>query len=414
MKRLFIFLLTVICGSAQAQLSDPAYATWDGHFSVGTYGRYQLATNALTSNFVWNLYQGKNLSRDLRNKVSNKLGKSNRLGADLDYGLFAKHFPDSTSRAGIGWFMKIASRTHVNTKFPKDLFDISMFGNAMFAGKTADLSNIELRFMSYKQFEIGILKNITKKKGTWNLGLGVSLLMGNRNLNFSVDKAELFTEENGEYLEGEIQGSIRTSSLSASQYFDSNGIGFSTSLNVGYQSKKFGFLFQVADLGMISWSKQLTRTELDSSFLFEGVELDLFPSDGVSFSSINLDTVVAGFASKRTPSKYSMATPATFRLEGFYALNSKKWKLYAGVQYRIASAYVPYVYVGTSSPLPKGFFIDGRMAYGGFGSWNIGLEIRKKFAEVLEIRLGTNNLEGYVLPMVGTSQGAYLGITGFF
>ncbi|MBL4587259.1 MAG: hypothetical protein JKX84_09425, partial [Flavobacteriales bacterium] len=98
MKRLFIFLLTVICGSAQAQLSDPAYATWDGHFSVGTYGRYQLATNALTSNFVWNLYQGKNLSKDLRDKVSNKLGKSNRVGADLDYGLFAKHFPDSTSR----------------------------------------------------------------------------------------------------------------------------------------------------------------------------------------------------------------------------------------------------------------------------------------------------------------------------
>jgi hypothetical protein len=89
-------------------------------------------------------------------------------------------------------------------------------------------------------------------------------------------------------------------------------------------------------------------------------------------------------------------------------------RLYAGIQYRIASSYVPYGYIGTSSPLPKGFYIDGRFAYGGFGSWHLGLELRKKFANVFEIKLGTNNLEGYVLPMVGTSQSAYVGFAAYF
>ena len=40
--------------------------------------------------------------------------------------------------------------------------------------------------------------------------------------------------------------------------------------------------------------------------------------------------------------------------------------------------------------------------------------MRKRFANVLEVRLGTNNLEGYLLPMVGTSQSAYLSLAAFF
>ena len=413
MKRvLILFQLFVVVTAVNAQLRNPIYSDWTSGYSVGAYGRYQLASNAITSNLAWNVYQGKSLSRKLRENVSGNLTKGNRVGADADYGLYAKHLPDSTT--GIGWFINMADRVHANAKYPKDLFDVAMFGNASFAGQTAKLSTIEFNLLMYKQFEVGVLKSVQKEKGKWNIGFGMSLLTGNRNLQLKIAEASLYTDPDGEYLEGEIHGEFRSSSIGKTQFIAANGLGLSGSFSLGYESEKFGIRLDADDLGFIRWKKNLKRTDLDSIFRFEGVEVNLFSADGNPFSSINLDTVVSGFATIREGTAYSVATPGRIRLEGYYLLNSENWRIYAGIQYRIAAGYVPLGYIGTSATLKKGFFIDGRFAYGGFGSWNLGLEVRKRFADVFEVRLGTNNLEGYLLPMVGTSQSAYMSLTGFF
>jgi len=411
-KQLLVFFPLLLCLSVNAQFKAPIYSQWDTGYSIGMYGRYQLSSNAFSTNFVSNIYRGKTLSRPLRQKVSNKLTRNNRLGADLDYGLYVKHLPDSSK--GIGWFVNIVNRTHANAKLPKDLVNLVMFGNAAFAGKTAELSKISASLLSYKQFELGILKQIATEKGTWNLGLGVSLLTGNQNFNLLIDRANLFTDADGESIEGEIGGRFRGSSVVSSQYFDANGLGFSASLHLGYVSEKFGIQLQASDIGQVSWLKNLRYTELDSSFRFEGVDINLFAANGGSISSIDLDTVVAGFATKKEGSRYTTILPANFVLEGFYALNSKKWHLYAGVQYRLAAAYIPYAYVGTNAPIGKRFFIDTRFAYGGFGSWHLGFELKKKFGKTFEVCIGTNNLEGYLLPMIGTAQSAYVGVVGYF
>ncbi|MCF8277696.1 MAG: DUF5723 family protein [Flavobacteriales bacterium] len=412
-KSIIVCVILTWSFGARAQFRNEVYSNWDGGYAVGAFGRYQASTNAITSNLLWNTYQGKFLSRSLREKVSNLHGKSNRVGADLDYGIFAKHIPDSTK--GIGWFIKVADRTHINANYPKALFDLASFGNAMFAGETIDLAPTELNLLMYTQYEVGILKNVIKPKGKWNIGFGVSLLTGKRNLQLKIDQAQLYTDPDGEFIDGEIHGSLRSSSLSSAQYFDANGIGFSASVNIGYGTEKFGIRFEADDLGIIRWSKNLKQTDLDTIFRFEGIDLNLFPSDGGSIISANLDSIVNGLATKKSASSYNTTVPGRMRIEGHYMINStKQWRVYAGVQYRIAPGYIPYAFIGTDSKLGKGFYIDGRFAYGGFGSWNLGLELRKRFAEVVEVRIGTNNLEGYVLPMIGTSQSAYISIIGFF
>ena len=339
-------------------------------------------------------------------------GKVNKASAELDYGIFAKHIPDSTK--GIGWFVHVANRSHLNAKYPKEVFDLASFGNAQYAGTEISLAPIEFNLLSYSQFELGLLKTFKREKGAWNFGLGLSLLTGKQNLNIKISQADLYTDPDGEYLQGEVHGEIRSSSMGSIQYFDANGLGFSGSLHLDYQAEKFGVMFQMEDIGLINWSKDISITGLDSAFVFEGVEVDLFAAGGPAFSSVDIDTILSGLTTERTAKSYSTLLPGSFRLEGNYMLNEKKWKLYAGVHYRITPSYFPYIYVGTESPLGKGFFIDGRFAYGGSGSWNLGLELRKRFSNVFDIRLGTNNLEGYVLPMVGTSQSAYIGLTGLF
>lgn len=412
MKRWFSLSLIVLSLNVSAQFRSQIYSSWDSGYSVGTYGRYQASSNAITTNLFWKVYQGKNLERSIREKVSGMHGKLNRAGAELDYGIFAKHVADSTK--GIGWFIHVANRSHLNAKYPKEIFDFAAFGNAQYAGQNIILSPIDFNLLSYSQFEIGLLKTIKKDKGSWNIGFGLSLLTGKQNLQIKIAQAELYTDPDGEYLQGEVHGEIRSSSMRGIQYFDANGLGFSGSFNLGYQGAKFGLLLQMEDIGIISWSKAVNTTDLDSAFVFEGVDINLFASGGPSATSFNLDSIIAGVAKKTDSKKYSTVLPGSFRLEGNYMLNEKNWKVYAGVHYRITPSYFPYIYVGTESPLGKGFFIDGRFAYGGFGSWNLGLEVRKRFSKVFDIRVGTNNLEGYVLPMVGTSQSLYIGLTGLF
>ena len=412
MKHLLLPLLLLVGLSTSAQYKNSVYSNWDKGYSVATFGRYQASTNAITSNLVWNVYQGNFIERKLRESVSRKHTNRNRIGADLEYGIYAKHITDSTK--GIGWFINVADKTHANAKYPKGLFDILMFGNAQYAGVSVELSPTEFNLLLYSQFEVGVLKTIYKEKGKWNLGFGVSLLAGKRNLQLKIDQADLFTQEDGEYLDGEVRGSIRSSSLSSSQYFDLNGGGLGGSIHIGYESSKFGIRFEADEFGFINWTRHLKSSDLDSVFRFEGVDVSLFSSSGNGFSSINLDTMVDGFATQQAAIPYTSILPARIGFEGHYVLNTKGWQLYAGVQYRIAPSYIPYAYIGTNSPLGKGFFIDGRFAFGGFGSWHIGLELRKKFADKAKITLGTRNLEGYVLPMVGTSQSAYISLAGFF
>lgn len=410
MRLLLIIGIVTSCLDVSGQFRHPAVSFDDSGYSVGIHGRYQVSSNAVSSNFLWKAFQGKFIDRDLREQASNRLFSNNGIGVDLDYGIYARHLPDSAK--GLGWYVNIADRTHASGSFTKDLFDLAMFGNAMFADKTAQLADLNLLFLTYKQYEAGILKTFQLKSGKFHLGLGLSLLTGNRNLTLEIREAELYTHPDGEYLDGTVNGTIRSSSLATGQYFDANGLGLSGALTLAYESDKFGLRFDADDLGFIQWNQKLNETELDSTFRFEGVDINLLGGDG--FASISLDTVVAGLITEKEPSSYLTIVPCRLRLEGFYRVNDKNVRVYAGLQYRVANGYVPYGYVGCSSPLPKGFFIDGRVAYGGFGSFHLGLEVRKRFAEVFEIRLGSNNLEGYVLPMVGTSQSTYISLAGFF
>lgn len=394
-----------------AQLRHPIFSDSKTGYSVGVYGRYQVATNAISSDLIWQAFQGKSLKRSTRESISNRLTDYNSVGVDLDYGLYACFRPDSNK---LGWYVNVADRTHANAKYARDLFDVAMFGNANFAGETADLSGLKAQFFTYKQYEIGLLKSVSNSSGNWQLGIGISLLTGNRNLNLEFEKAELFTQADGEYIDVDLKGSISTSSLNSFQYFDANGLGMSATMSVAYSNTRFGLRLDADDLGFIRWSQHLTASELDTSFRFEGAEIDLFGADGPSFSIVNTDSVFAGVSSSTEAAAFNTVVPGRIRLEGFYSFNDKDLRLYAGLQYRFAPRYLPYGYVGVSAPLPHGFHVDGRFAYGGFGSWHVGFEVRKLFADVFAIRLGTNNLEGYILPMVGTSQSLYIGLSGYF
>lgn len=394
----------------RAQFMHEVYDDATPGYAVGVFGRYQMASNALSASMLDAIYTGSELTRDMREGSSGRLSTSNRVGLDGDYGLFVRHLPDSAK--GVGWFIRIADRYHAHANLSDDLLNVAMFGNARFADRTAMLGPLDFTYLQYKQYEVGILKQWQRPDTRWTFGIGLSLLTGNQTAVADIGTGTLYTHPDGEYLDVEVYGTLRTSSIASTQFFAANGWGFSASAHVGMQGKRFGWLLQLDDLGMISWGQRLRHHDIDTVARFEGPDIDLFATD--PFSSVNFDTIASRVVTSRNGDRFNTTVPGSVRLEGSYALNDRAWKLYLGVHHRFARGYFPLIYVGTSAPLPKQFFIDGRFAWGGFGSWNIGLELRKKFGKYVALRLGTYNLEGYLMPPVATGQSAYVGITGYF
>ena len=392
------------------QFGHEVYADWEGGNAIGVFGRYQMASNAMTAQMANAIFTGSELDRDMRQATADRLTATNRLGLDGDFGLYYRHLPDSSK--GLGFFVRIADRYHAHATLTDDLLNFAMFGNAQFAGQTADFSTTTVSYLQYKQYELGLLKTWTRPKATWRFGFGLSLLTGNQAFDADFTDAGIYTHPDGEYLDISVSGTARSSSIASSQYFDANGWGFSASAHVSMVAEKFGLKFEMDDIGMLAWQSNLRHHDLDTTAHFEGVVLDLFGSGPLV--ATNADTVLSGLVTSSDGNSFIMPTPGSLRLEGFYKLNAKDWRLYLGVHHRFANGYFPLIYLGTSAPLPKRFFIDGRFAYGGFGSWNVGLEVRKNFGGHFAIRLGTYNLEGYLVPMAGTAQSAYLGLTGYF
>jgi hypothetical protein len=396
----------LVRGQFMHEMYDDTTSGW----AIGAFGRFQMASNAMSASMLNAIYTGSYLSREMREGVSGRLNDRNRIGLDGDYGLYVRNLPDSAKK--VGWFVRIADRYHAHGVLSRDLLNLAMFGNKQFGGQTADMDGIRFNYLNYKQYEIGLLKRWNRPNAQWHFGVGLSLLTGNESAAFLLDEADLYTDAAGEYLDLEVHGTLRTSSIGSSQFFTANGLGFSGSLHLGMTSGRWGWRFQADDLGLISWSQRLRHHDIDTMARFEGPDIDLFSDN--PFASVNFDTIAAQVVTSRDGDRFVMAVPGSLRLEADYDLNGKGWRMYLGVHHRFAAGYFPLVYVGTRATLPKQFYIDGRFAWGGFGSWNVGLEIRKKFGQHVSVRLGTFNLEGLLLPGVATGQSAYVGLTGYF
>src|SRR5690606_26467516 len=94
--RLFFLIVTVALPfSVNAQFMHEVYDDTTSGYAIGVFGRYQMASNAMSAAMLNAIYTGNDLSREMRTNTSKRLGNSNRLGLDGDYGLYVRHLPDS-------------------------------------------------------------------------------------------------------------------------------------------------------------------------------------------------------------------------------------------------------------------------------------------------------------------------------
>src|SRR5687768_5507737 len=91
--------------------------------SIGIFSDYTLNSNAITHDFIQPFYKGTFIETKQKDRVFSRLLRENRLGADVNYGLYYVHLPDSLwGKSQFGLFFSLRDTNHVDMRFSDDFF----------------------------------------------------------------------------------------------------------------------------------------------------------------------------------------------------------------------------------------------------------------------------------------------------
>ena len=128
---------------------------------------------------------------------------------------------------------------------------------------------------------------------------------------------------------------------------------------------------------------------------------------------ISKDTIINSIATVNKKDDYSIALPTALNITYTKVVN-ENWKLNLGVYHKILSNYLPLLYTNIYYYINPKFSTKLQLAYGGYGRFNAGLAIGKSFKNSFSVFVGTNNIEGFVLPDKAYTNSGFVGVKKYF
>ncbi|MFH1319506.1 MAG: DUF5723 family protein [Bacteroidota bacterium] len=177
------------------------------------------------------------------------------------------------------------------------------------------------------------------------------------------------------------------------------------------------FRFEINDLGFIRWNDRSLKYNFDTTYNFQGIVIKNFSELEDSIMQLFSDSVSESFDSAETTGCYTTILPTLFHFSFFQQKNNRVF-FTVGTQFRLLANYNPYFYVKAGRNIfAKGggnkCFLSATLGYGGYGKINFGIGLQAAF-KAFHISIGSNNLEGFILPEYFGGNSAYIGIRKVF
>lgn len=381
---------------------------------IGISGDVVLSSNSVNLPFSISALQNEFIDDEMKENVTQKLSPLNAFefnyGGELYYRFLAGKFLFKSPALFTAGF-KAASVQQA--KFTDDLFNVAFFGNAGYAGQTADFSGSHNLSYNYRQFRLGIQKQFFTQSGLWEVGTALSLLTAKQGSSLDLKNVTLFTEQNGEYIDAYYNFEYFVSDSSNKGSLQTDGAGASVDLMLSYLSpgRKSRFIFYANDVGFISWNKESRIYAADSSLHFTGIEVTdlLFGNDSALFH-FDVDTLLKKTGTVVTTGSHTTNFTMRFSLVYLHAL-SEKWTAAAGITYRPFPDLLPRFFVLPQyvfSPFLRAGF---SLAYGGTSKFNLGLQGQATIGSQLSLRIGSENVLGIFMPQETTATSLFLQAT---
>ncbi len=415
MKYLFIILfITSFTFASSAQIATIfAYEFEDSpDMHIGIIGDYDINSNAITNAFTKKFYTGGYINQELKNSVLSRVKNNNRIGGNINTGIYyAFKLNPLDQKNKISLFFSVRDRAHFDAAFSKDLFKVGFYGNAQYAGTTANLSNFNVNLIRYQQIQAGVFSAKLDSAARW--GIGISFLKGEQYLSVLAKKAELFTSADGQYIDLNTELSAVRSDTANKGIGAFNGYGASFDLyfEAPFQTRfgKSKINVSVSDLGAIRFNKQTITVDQDSLLHFSGFQIhSIYDLQDSTFGERSKDSIKNSIAPSKKQA-YSVTLPSVFNLM-FETRFNRYFLLTEGIRYVFNGNYKLLLFLKGDIKLGSKIILSPTFAYGGYGTFNYGLGISAKLFKNIVIRAGSNNIEGFISQKNTGGQGAYVSL----
>ena len=368
--------------------------------------------SSLTVDFIKTFYRGNYLDVNLKDKVLARTKNINRIGAELNTGIFATFKLDSfCHRTGFHLFFSIRDRQHFDSRFPKDFYKVGFYGNASYAGKFANFSDFSLNMIRYQQFQLGLFSTKLDSNSRW--GISLSFLKGEQYRSILAKKAMLFTSADGQYIDFDTQIEMAESDPAHKGFNAMNGYGMSMDIYFEAPFKaKIGdtkIATSISDIGLIHFNKNSIYRNQDSLFHYSGFHMtSIYDNQDCTFFKTSQDSIQNHIL---PPIKKSVTAtlPSTFNLSSETTLN-KHLHLVLGIRHIFNANYKPLYYVKGNIYFNNYFMISATVGYGGYGGFNSGIGLGAHARRGFSLYIGTTNLEGFIAPSHTAGRAAYFSI----
>lgn len=376
-----------------AQLLPIQYDTLkrNNEIIINTYGDYSGSSieRDISQKF---LLTGGNIDSAMKLRSFDRHGGVNRFGVDITAELEyrAYNLTPFKKNDDYGMVFKAGYTTFGGLLYSKDLFGITMYGNAMYVGDTADLSGLDVSLTSFQKIGFGLISNRSKSSVVFNL------YNINQRTTAHFRDFTMIQSADGSSIDLEVDGTLTSGSNSA--YMQGLGFGFDFDFKfpISWKEDEKAFLqVQAKNVGVGFMLEDQTRYSADTTIFYDGFTINELVGPGSIFEDSTINVMDTLGITKST------VRPA-FLLPGFIQvakivddLSTKKLQSFYGFRMYPTLIYSPYIFAGLDYRPAEWLRFGGQMSYGGFSRFKVGLYSDVHFWK-LNLGLGTENLLGFV------------------
>jgi hypothetical protein len=330
-------------------------------------------SNSLLNELVMGIWRGEELDRDLRERTRDELTGRNRAGyeafATLDLTWGHGLFGDPGLRPMVG----VSTRSVMGMRFTDAVYDLTFFGNKDYVGSTAALAPSAQEQQRYQTVGFGV------KWAGRETYARIDLVNGQYLSSVHLDRADLYTAPDGEYLTADLDGTWLSSDTGTTTGY-SNGIGAALDLGLELRGELFGRALttrlRVDDLGFIQWNDRALGLTKQEMIRYDGLTIDdILDFDGTFFSEGQLRD---SLALEAVEGSFTRFLPTRLQAAFWYSASNCRIKKRNGpanltIDQLVVPGYLPHITLTRSFNLSRRVSVNGSLAYGGFGGLRFGV-----------------------------------------
>lgn len=409
---IFIFLLAITPASIAQYNSDFMNYEHTGK-SVSINAEYEAGSNGIQNAMVNKLIFGGFIDQTMKDAALNKMRGYNQMGLNLNYDVNAFF----GRKKNYAFLIGIKNQEILNATYTKDFYQLMFYGNKPFLDKTANFTGTNINALRFQEIKFGVMMH--KVDTTAKIGVSVSFVKGEQLFYIRArNNSSLYTNADGTELIFQSNFNMAVSDTGKKKNLWSfNGIGASADIffETPYKSK-IGthsiLTVNANNIGFIHWSENSLQYSSDSVLKFDGYKvnniLDLKDS---TLNQINTDSILREVTNARKES-FNTNIPTNLILMNKIFFK-KGYAVAAGFRYMFHSNYKPYVFLEPEYKIKNKLTVTVHIGYGGYTRLNTGLALTYN-TKGWFVRLGSNSLQGYILPKQTFGQGVYLSIAKKF